>query len=245
MKEKVLERLALVAALPQECWAVLKWPGWKRVSGSKDVSMYALEGQGRVLRLAVGGMGERRARVALGVLLESFDADGILSFGFGGALDPGLQVGEVVVGGGALMWKGPGQVVFGDDLHWPWEASGLKKASVISAPGFVSKLEVIGDLPLMNFPAVLDLETFALARDAARRGIPFFSIRAISDEFALDVGPRIRNLVDEQYRIRPSRMLLWLLSRPWEWLLLWRLFRRSRVASRALGKVLHEVLMKS
>ncbi len=207
--------------------------------------MYGLEGQGRVLRLAIGGMGERRARFALGVLLESFEADGIVSFGFGGALDPDLKVGEVVVGKGILMWKGPGQVILGDDLHWPWETSGLKKASIISAPRFVSKLEVIGDLPLKSFPAVLDLETFGLARDAAGRGIPFFSIRAISDEFALDVGHRIGNLVDEQYRIRPSRMLLWLMSRPWEWILLWRLFRRARVASRAMGKVLYEVLMKS
>lgn len=243
MKAKKMQRLALVAAQPQECSGVLGWPGWERLGKREGVSLYELEIQGRILRLAIGGMGEKRARFTVGHILEGFHATRLISFGFAGALDPALGVGDVVWGGQLLMWRGPGDVLLGPSLDSPWPESGLGQAAVVSVPGFVSKRKVRRDLVKKWLPAVLDLETYGLAQEATVRGIPFSCMRVVSDEWGLDAGLRVREWVDQELRIRPRRILFSLFSKPWDLVLLWKLFARSRVASRALGQVLHRMVM--
>lgn len=245
MRERSSQRLALLAALPQECSAILDWSGWKRLEASQGLSIYGLQREARSLRLAVGGMGGDKARAALGSLVKDYAPTRLISIGFAGALDPGLRVGDVVVGTRVFMWRARGQLVPGRGLECPWEGSGFKNASVVSAPGLVSKLEVLRDLDRQWLPAVLDLETFTLAQEAEEKGIPFSSIRAVSDEWDMDVGPRIEGMLGEDLVIKPSRMMLRLISRPWESVLLWRLLRRSRVAARGLGNALFHVLVGS
>lgn len=245
MIERSSQPLAILAALPQECSAVLDWPGWRRLEASSGLSVYSLEREGRSLRLAIGGMGGDRTRKVLGSLVKDYTPTRLISIGFAGALDPGLRVGDVVVGTRVFMWRARGQLAPGLGLECPWEGFRFKSASVVSAPGLVSKLEVIRDLDRQWLPAVLDLETFALAQEAQERGIAFSSIRAVSDEWDLDVGPRIEAMLGEDLVIKPSRMILRLISKPWESVLLWRLLRRSRVAAKGLGNALFQLLVGS
>jgi adenosylhomocysteine nucleosidase len=236
------EHVGLVAALPQECRGVLSWPGWRKSKEGGEIRILELETEGRLLRLAISGMGRRRALKALDELLDGVSPSWVISFGFAGALDSSLRVGDVLRVARVLGWSGPGQLLEGPPLYEPPGVTWLETATMVSVPGFVSKGEVRRDLRGDLGPCLLDLESLALAEEALARGVRLLGVRAVSDELGLDLGPQVARWVDEDLRVRTSRLLLSTLKRPGDLLLMSRLWARSRVASRALGRELARLL---
>lgn len=238
-----LERIGLLAALPQECTAILSWPGWKREGSWRGIKLYELE-RGRCdLRLAVGGMGESRALEALGVLLGKFQVSRVVSIGFAGALEPGLDVGEVAWVGRVFRFTEKGILLDGPSLKRPPQGSGLISATVVSLPGFISKERIRETLWGRQPPFLVDLESYALAQEAIRKGVEFWGIRAVSDEAQLDAGSRVAGWVDQGYRMRASKVIISVLQKPSDLLFMAKLFTRARQASRSLGKELRRLLL--
>ena len=81
----------------------------------------------------------------------------------------------------------------------------------------------------------------AAARFCAERGIPFASVRAISDEVQTRLSPRLVSLLGGS-RVCAARVLVTLARAPGMALELWRLARDTRRAARRLAHALVQLL---
>jgi len=156
------------------------------------IAVCGLSREGAVLRGAgvrvIAGGGDA-ARLAETLGREAHGADGIISFGMAGALDPSLRIGDWVIGEGVTgAFTGP------CDARWTTAlARALPQARrarfyadgrLIADPAEKRTLGQGGAL-------AADMESHVAARVAAEAGIPFAVLRCISDEAGHAMPPAI------------------------------------------------------
>jgi len=134
--------------------------------------------------LARTGEGASRAEAAADALVERFDPALVVVLGISGALSPALRPGDLVVADEVRDENGP--------LPSPdgrWVARALEDDRVVGGTAISStrilctaaeKAAAWKRLP-GGRPAVVDLESAAIARAASRRGIPYLILRSVSD----------------------------------------------------------------
>jgi hypothetical protein len=152
---------------------------------------------------------------------------GIVMAGLGGALDPALKVGDVVVDEQS-------------DLQVPdgaWRRGGIfTAAEVVSTPADKAALfRQTGAL-------VVDLENDLARRLAAEWGVPFLGVRAVSDRAGETLEPAVARLIDPAGRLRPARLAVELCRRPALAGDLWRLRAQSGRAMAGLVCALRRIL---
>jgi len=178
-------RIAIIGAIKDEIAGIkqemqmthtLRWP-----TGNAFVG----EWQGVPIVLVRSGMGRDRARRALVEIAEKWELKEVISIGYAGALDPSLEVGDLVVAD---------QVIEVDSSH----PDGEMKSFSLDKDIFNTTAAVSGRILLTvdriaatpqekkalrdQYSAVaVDMETSALVREAQARNISFISVRAITD----------------------------------------------------------------
>ncbi len=146
------------------------------------------------------GVGPVRTDRQFRAFLDLHTPSEVLIVGYGGALDPALRLGDLVVGRSALLLgEGGSPLPLGRlPLEGRWALAGSE--SLVAVAGSSGLTAVVGDIltsrHIIGAPAqkqllrtahgaaVVDMETAALARAAALRGIPVSCVRAVSDEAA-------------------------------------------------------------
>jgi adenosylhomocysteine nucleosidase len=88
------------------------------------------------------------------------------------------------------------------------------------------------------------MEAAAVARLASSRNIPFHCVKGVSDGFTDDL-PDFNRFLSPQGQLQMSRLLLYVLPRPWIWHGLMRMGENSSKASQNIRNVLLENLDKS
>lgn len=177
------EVLAIVAALDREIAPLrrrLDEPRDRRRLGRGGVAVTGLLG-GKEIVIASLGDGPRRAVEGFERLAEGTPLRGVLVVGFSGGLTPDLAAGDLVVGETIRDARG----------DTPRPDRGLRAALPEASRGQIYSSERIvgrGDAKRelaralgSSRRAAVDLESAALARAAAARGIPFTVVRAVSD----------------------------------------------------------------
>ena len=87
-------RIGIVTAMAEETLPVYRKLG--NVVAEDNVSGVAIkqiETEGHTVYLATSGIGEIRAALAVQLLVDLFDIEAVLNFGFVGSLNPKLSVG--------------------------------------------------------------------------------------------------------------------------------------------------------
>jgi hypothetical protein len=156
---------------------------------------------------------------------QSAGCRGIIMAGLGGALDPALQIGDVVIDSEAIAPDGP------------WRGGHFHTADqIIATPAQKHALfKTTGAL-------VVEMEN-ARARELARTmGVPFLGIRAISDRSDEILDPAIIRMVDSSGRVRAGALAGELLKRPALIASLLRLRPRSACAMKSLCDALELIL---
>lgn len=149
---------------------------------------------------AVSGIGKVNAALGAAELIERFHPDCIINTGVAGGLGADVHMGDVVVGAQCVyhdVWCGegnePGQV---QGLPARYDAdpellaaaselpSGLKvhRGLICTGDRFIEKLEE--DMAILHmFPEALacDMESAAIAQACHLKGVPFMSVRIVSD----------------------------------------------------------------
>ncbi len=140
--------------------------------------------QGRPVLLVANGPGRRNAREAASVACRAFRVSAVVSTGCVGALDPELRVGELFLANRVIEAE--------SGVEYPVQLElGLGSASG-SAPAVGALLtvdEVAQDADAKarlreTGARVVDMEASAVAAEAQARALPFYCVRAVSDDAA-------------------------------------------------------------
>ena len=146
--------------------------------------------------------------------------EGIVSTGFCGALDPGLDVGDIVVSGDGVA--SPRSFVRGEILS-------LDRVAVTAAEK--------RDLRERTGAIAIEMESAAVAAKAREWGVPFRCIKAVSDTAAEDMPLDFNLYRDSAGRFSRSRIALAAMRRPFTAIpALLRLDRNCRRAAEKLGE---------
>ncbi|MGH6987434.1 MAG: hypothetical protein ACRED9_11425 [Caulobacteraceae bacterium] len=146
---------------------------------------------------------------------ETFGA--IISFGLCGGLDPTLEVGDLVIASeivdpaGRRMAADP---ALAERLGAAFPSS--KLAAIAGSDTFLADPTEKQSLASATGAAAVDAESHFAATEAARRGVPFTAVRAVSDSAARRLPRAALVGLDVQGRLRLSRVAVAIARRPWE-----------------------------
>jgi len=169
-------------------------------------------------RVIAGGVGSARARTAAEAHIAQ-GCEALLSFGFAGALEPGLPVGAVVLATAIRSPNGEEMETTPDwhanlaktiSRHLAWNAGVLIQTD---RPAVTPQEK--SDLREATKAIAVDMESYAIGEIAAASGVPFLALRVISDHARARL-PRRFPLTEDGRTAKTREMLIGALTEPTE-----------------------------
>jgi adenosylhomocysteine nucleosidase len=204
---------------------------------------YAFEGvwEGHRVMLAANGAGPRLAaqaveiaiRAVTGAELSSSKLEAVVSTGFCGALDPNLREGQIVIATEVLDLDANKTFECGTvDTEAPFASGVLVSQDRIA--NYAAEKQHLRDRGAL----AIDMEAGGVAARAKRAGLPFYSIKVVSDRADESFPFDINSMRTPEGRIRRVKIGIHGLTHPklLPQLLHWK--RRSKVAAKSLGDFL-------
>lgn len=209
---------------------------------------YQSEFQGLPVTLVKTGIG-KSASAAVQYLLNQYKIQLIVSSGFAGSINPSVNIGDIVVGKKVLHTSqstldGKIQV----DSQYCTATSIVDLAmrlnynnfftlhcgDILSVDNIIYRSSTKHNIGRQTPAIAVDMESFTIAALASTAGIPFVTIRAISD--GVDEDLRIKeNMITHNGKVNLFATLLYILSKPHHILYLKHLSRNIRHATRTLS----------
>lgn len=222
---------------PEACWG--PGPG----QGARVGVIVGMKAEGALLPpgtlwAAAGGVAARVTELSEKLLAEG--ADGLLSLGIAGGLDPALETGAVVVGS-SVQWRGES-----------YEADGVWKCRLLSAvphsrAGTVAAVDRIAATPqakaelFAQGAAICDMESGAMAAACLKAGKPFAVLRAVADPAERAIPKAVFAGLSPDGSPNPLAVMAALARRPWQLPAVIRVGLDSRAALAALGDAVQVV----
>jgi adenosylhomocysteine nucleosidase len=194
--------------------------------------------------LACTGDGNRAAEAGTAAVLEGVQSEILIGAGVAGALTPGLAVGQIVYGERILDGSG---ALAGPEAAWAARArrAGAEPALLRTVDRILCQPEERAALARAagtSTPAAVDLESASWARAAARSGVSFLALRAISDGAEEPLPGILARCQEPGGPIRRVCVLRGMVSRPGDVKDLLALRRRVREGSFRLAECLATIL---
>jgi len=221
-----------IAAEAREFSGILRHASRVEPAGLPVQFARRVEFRGRRWLLAANGPGPRLAAVAASEALDSSLACAVVSTGVCGGLDPALRIGDIVVATG----------IWGVDRIAVKRPGGGRKSvegAVLSQDRVVIAVQQKKELWRQGAVAA-EMEAEAVAREALRRGVTFYCVRAVSDRADQDLPLDFNELRDAEGRFSTPKILKCAIANPGSIPGLIRLARQARIASLALGEYFAE-----
>jgi len=243
-------RIALLFALPQEYAHFKRLMGSWRLRSRKPFKsyLYPKEGRGKAdgkeLILLETGMGHKRTIEGLEWLLEWWHPDMVVAVGFAGSLTTDLTVGDVCWGEivvpldcrpGAEMERRL-NLKTGEGFVQLCREHRIRRTRIVTATQPKPKQPL--SVKFSDFPSIMDMETYYVARFCCRNRLPFCSLRAISDGLWDEIDFNLRAISDAQGRVKIPLVLASVLKEPQLLKSYHHSWKRSRIAAGNLGKAL-------
>jgi adenosylhomocysteine nucleosidase len=236
--------ILIMAALPMEVRPFLRQA---KARPRRDLGVPAWEWESGSGVVALSGMGEAAARRAGETLIGRCRPWLLVSWGFAGALAPGLAVGDLVLGESFWHYNPDARELKAGcqpqpPLPLPLLSRALKQAglqavsrSLVSTTRIIHKARQGDSLAGLPQP-VLDLETAALAAVAAAHRLAFLSLRAITDAAGEEIPEFLRAAGVQATAVGVRGALRWLAADCRRVKDLYVLWGRSRRAAQALAR---------
>jgi adenosylhomocysteine nucleosidase len=219
--KKMAAKVAIVAALEREIKPLVKrWTALEREHAGRKFRCFE---QGDAV-IVCGGIGPDYARRAAEALIALYTPGLIVSAGFAGALDDSLKPGDSFI---------PRRVVNAQDGSIAETQTGA--GTLVSFDSVAGVKEKVKLAEAYGAQAV-DMEAAAVARAAHIHGVPFASVKAISDDRDFDMPNMDRFVREGQFS--SLRFVAYSITKPWLWMRLLRLAQNSGRAARTLCKLL-------
>jgi adenosylhomocysteine nucleosidase len=232
--------VGIVAALPLEVGYLVDM--LRRVRRYHASSMPVIEGehQGKIVAIAVGGMGRGAARRAAGVLLDGHRPSWIISAGFAGALNPALERNDLAL---------PEELIDADGRRFPVSRPDSLGGAVRHASGRLLTVDQLvldpaekAELHRSTGADLVDLESSAVAAICAERLVRFLSIRIVSDDARTHLPAEVASLLTKSgsYRIGAALRAIW--NRPSSVVDFWTLHEHALEAADRLAQFIARCL---
>jgi adenosylhomocysteine nucleosidase len=205
----------------------------------------------RALRLepppiAVAGPGALRPDATLDLLMAQ-GATAVASLGLAGALAPALKAGTVVIP--AEVHERETGKRLPVDVQWRALIGMVQTTDVTLRDGPIvssrTPLLSAADKALLHRASgghAVDMESYAVALEAARRGLPFVAIRAISDTADTAIPEAAARAMTADGRLTLTPILMAIIRRQETVAAFRELGRQSALATKALRRVLERTL---
>jgi adenosylhomocysteine nucleosidase len=216
-------RAAIIAALPGELKPLVR--GWRRrATSARGVQMWSrTDGNDEAIAVC-GGMGAEAALRSFGAADALGPLDVVLSVGWAGALDRGMNAGECYVASDVIDARTGERFAL---------ANGVGKISVVTTAHVADEAEK-RRLRESYGAALVDMEAAAVARLAQMRGLPMHCFKAVSDDADAQL-PDLNPFISDRGQLRLLPFLAHVAVRPRFWVPLARLGRNSAKAADALA----------
>jgi len=194
--------LLIASALSEELATALNQCSDRKRLRCGGVALWTGRRAGATLHLLKLGVGPVRAAKALERVLDAMRVTEILLVGYGGALDPVLKQGDLVIPDRADLLSMDSPETQLEGLAWSgsWILDGAEEmlalANLVGLPArrgvALTSPCLIGTPHLKRIlfekyqASLVDMETAAVARSAAEAGLSVRCVRAVSDEAADD-----------------------------------------------------------
>ncbi len=203
---------------------------------------------GKTFAVVGHGIGHRRATETARRAFDSIPgAELVIGTGVVGALSSGLKPGDLVLSDRVMTLDGDGrldeQVIAVGDSHLRAVARSLASAGIAYSTGAIlTSHRVLANgaekrrAKESTGAIAVDMETAALASEAAARNIPFVAIRAVLDEVDDEVVGA--EMADEHGNVRPLAATSYLIRNPATMLKLPKMIRNLSRATAAIADAL-------
>lgn len=180
----------------------------------------------------VGGSGRAAAARAARSILVGHRPRLLVSAGFCGGLDPRFGRGQVV--------EPKSTVLEGEDAPLPLTSAGhAAAATIVTVAAVVPTAAAKRALARRTGAQLVDMETHAVAREAATAGVPCTALRVVSDDATTDLAPEIASLGAPLSPLRRLGLAVGAVARrPRAAADLWGAWERAVVDGRTLGAAL-------
>jgi adenosylhomocysteine nucleosidase len=234
--------LAMMAAMQEESAGLKRRMAIRDTVSENGCRIFLGRQNGKDALLAETGIGRESAERATRLILERYAVTGLISFGFAGALNPELRVGDIVLC--ATLRCGDGQsgpchsdaallsrpVPFQDGKIARWGQS-----VTVAQPA--SRPEARQALARASGADIVDMEGYWIARIASERQVPFLAVRAVSDTVRDRLVP-LEDMLGSDGRPCRGKAIRYLVSHPDQLMILAGLYRSSRKARTSLTNFL-------
>jgi nucleoside phosphorylase len=231
--------IGLIAAMPQESGALLRLIQTTQPLAQTSLHDKTFDLSGQPCLLVTSGMGLRRAAEAARSLIELHAPTLLISFGIAGAVQPDLDIGDVVLAESACLLENglPGPHL--PLASWPAAAQAAiaqalsqRGARLYSGTAVTTRGSQVTESQLAGLDhPILEMETYGIAQAAAGQGLPLLSLRAISDGPHAPIPFDLGEMMDEDANLQAGRLLKAVLRRPALLLQSRRLMANTRLAA--------------
>lgn len=199
----------IIVALPEELGTLTR----KKIAPGSCSNLSA------GIMVACAGAGIDNAGSAAGTLIER-GCSRLLSWGCAAALEADLRPGDLLLPEVLIAENRERLPV---DAHWHRMTMQLLDhdcqpvtRSLCESSRLVATSAAKRTLRESHGCCAVDMESAAIARTAARHGVPFLVIRSIADPAEMDLPRAIGHALDEQGRVRMGRLLRFITRHPQE-----------------------------
>lgn len=220
----------------------MEFAPWRRVRtfakiASSDFGFYEADfGDARV-RTVLMGVGGVCARKVARAALEQWPPDVCIAAGLAGSLMPEYEVGRVCVSQDIMELESTRTVAADAVLVREAEKCGATiMERLLTSPAMILTAEGKGRLGKMA--SAVEMESFAVATEAAAKDIPVIAVRAISDGADEDLPINFGELLDENGNVSKTKTTQALLRAPQKLPAMMRLGRQSKTAAANLAAFL-------
>ncbi len=222
-----------------------EFAAWRRHHDFHQVTrdpfpLYSADVGGCPTRVLLTGVGTRAAAQAIRWALES-PADLCISSGFAGALRSDLRVGNVL--GARVVRRAEKDLAVASDrdlLGAACDAGARHVERFLTSERLV--VSAAEKAALANEAEAVEMESFVILAEAARRGVRAIAVRVASDTVQASLPCDFDRTMDDRGRIRIGAVILAMARQPQRIPGLLRLARDGRVAARELAEFLDDYL---
>jgi adenosylhomocysteine nucleosidase len=223
-----MTRTAIICAFPGEVKQLVRgWPHGTR----NGVDFWAQRDSEDEWIVSCAGAGQSAATRAFAAIEDGGPVDLVFSVGWAGALTPRIATGTAHNVAGVI------DVQTGERFRCD---AGAGESWLVTSPRVAGEAEK-RRLASTYHASLVDMEAAAIARLAAMRAIPFYSIKGVSDGLN-ETLPDFNRFLAPDGKLQMGRLVAFAILHPWYWPALLRMGENSTKAAQSIAESLHEFL---